>query len=124
MPDLNYILLFVAIVAPIFVLLKTARSAARNRAWRLAAIVVLIITAMACVISPRHAGFFGGAAWLALLLVPMFALRQVAEAAATQNFSTARRVGDFIKFVHPSRGLAQEREFSRALELAQRGDAR
>ncbi|MGZ5006165.1 MAG: rhomboid family intramembrane serine protease, partial [Chthoniobacterales bacterium] len=122
MPDLNYILLFLACVSPVIVLVKTARSSTRNRGWWLAAIAVLIVTALAYLILPRYAGFIGGGAWLVLLLFPMMGLQRTAEAVTTERYSIARKILGLVTLVHPSRALAEERELLRALELAQRGE--
>ncbi len=121
MLDLNHLLLFVASVSPVIVLIRTARNAALNRGWWLAAIAVLIVTALAWLLSPDRAGYIGAGAWLALLLLPMVGLRQATEAVAVQRFSTARWILGLLRFLHPSRALRDERDLLRALQLAQRG---
>ena len=121
MLDLNHLLLFVAAVSPILVLIRTARSAVRNRGWWLAAIAVLLVTGIAYVIAPNRAGYLGAGAWFALLVFPMVGLRQASEAVAVQRFSTARWILGLIRFVHPSRALHKQRELLRALQIAQRG---
>jgi hypothetical protein len=46
-PDLNRLLLFLAILSPVVVLVRTARRAALNRSWQRAAALVLVVTAVA-----------------------------------------------------------------------------
>ncbi len=122
--DLNRLLLFIAIVSPVVLLLRTWKAREGQRAWRLAALVVLIVTIVAWLIARRSAGFVAGGAWLALLLLPALALRRIAELSARQKFGAAHRLATVVRFLHPARGLRQQAEVLRALELAQigRGD--
>ena len=121
--DLNRILFFIACLSPIVVLVRTARRAALNRSWRLAAIAVLAITASACLIAPRHAGYIGAGAWLVLLFLPAVGLRKAAELAAEERFANARRIVSYLRFLHPVRAVREEELILHALELAQRGEA-
>ena len=122
--DLNHLLLFVACLSPVTVLARTWRDAALNRSWALAAVIVLAITAAAFAITPRHAGFVGGGAWLLLLVLPAFGLRRVAALAAEERFGRTRRTLDVLSFLHPIAQLREERDIMRGLELAQRGETR
>ncbi|MDQ2659300.1 MAG: rhomboid family intramembrane serine protease [Verrucomicrobiota bacterium] len=124
MLDLNLILLLVACLSPVVVLARTARRAARNRSWRLAASAVLCVTAVSAWIAPRHAGYIGGGAWFALLFLPAVGLRKVAELAAEENFTAAQRVIGFLKLLHPTRTVREEGLILRALATAQAGDSR
>jgi rhomboid protease GluP len=120
--DLNYILLVVALISPIVLLVRTARRARETRAWRLPAAAVLLVTGGAARVSPAHAGYAGAGAWLLLLVVPTYGLRKAAQLRAQERFARARRVVSLIRYLHPARNLAAERELLRALELAQTGD--
>ncbi|HEV3408975.1 MAG TPA: rhomboid family intramembrane serine protease, partial [Chthoniobacterales bacterium] len=121
MLDLNHILLFVALVSPMVLLVRTARRAQETRAWRVPAAAVLLVTGSASLISPAHAGYVGAGAWLLLLVVPTFALRKAAQTSAQQQFRRARRLVSLIRFLHPARNLQAQRELFRAVELAQNG---
>ena len=122
MLDLNRILFFIACLSPIVVLARTARRAVLNRTWRLAAIAVLIVTALAGLIAPRQAGYIGGGAWFVLLFLPAVGLRKAAELAAEERFANARRIVSSLRFLHPVRAVREEELVLRALELAQRGE--
>ena len=77
--DINHILLFVAFLSPIVLLARSQRAAAMHRGWRRAAIIVLAVTAAAWIVFPRQAGFIGGGAWFALLLLPAILSRKIAD---------------------------------------------
>lgn len=121
MPDLNDILLFIAVVSPIVVLARTWRSAALNRGWQFASVAVLIVTGVAWAIAPRSAGFIGGGAWLALLFVPSWAMRWALNLASAQRYSGAARIVASLVPLHPSGALRDHGRLLRAMALAQRG---
>ncbi|MFL6595359.1 MAG: rhomboid family intramembrane serine protease [Chthoniobacterales bacterium] len=122
MPDLNDILLFIAVVSPIVVLARTWQRAAVNRGWQLASLAVLIVTGFAWAIAPRSAGFIGGGAWLALLFVPAWALRRVMNLASAQRYAEAARIIAFLGPLHPAGALRHHERLLRAMALAQRGE--
>jgi rhomboid protease GluP len=120
--DLNHILLFVACVAPLILLAQTLRRGGTYRAWRLASIAVLLVTVIAWFVNREMAGFVGGGAWLALLVVPAIGLRKSAEMASHQRYAAARRWAWALRFLHPGASLRLQVELFRALELARRGN--
>ena len=122
MLDLNHILLFIACISPLVLLGQTWRRGGLQHAWRLAAFAVLIVTGVAWWITPDTAGFVGGGAWLALLVVPAVGLRKTAELASQQRFAPARRLTRALWFLHPAEALQAHAELLRALEIAERGD--
>lgn len=122
MIDLNHILLFVACISPLVMLAQTIRRGGLYRAWRLASFAVLLVTGVAWLINPDMAGFVGGGAWLALLLVPAVGVRKISELASQQRYAAARRLSRPLRFLHPSLALRMQTELFRALELAQAGD--
>ncbi len=122
MIDLNHILLFIACLSPMVVLARTWKRAALNRGWRRAAMAVLFVTAIAWIIAPRSAGFVGGGAWLALLLLPAAGLRRAIELTAQERYSSARRIVGALRFLHPARALRDEHTLLQAIELAEEGD--
>jgi hypothetical protein len=85
MIDLNHILLFIACISPLVMLGQTLRRGGLFRAWRLASLAVLLVTGGAWLINADTAGFVGGGAWLALLLVPAIGIRKVSELAVQQR---------------------------------------
>ncbi len=121
MLDLNRLLLFIAVLSPIVVLVRTARRASLNRGWRLAAFAVLFVTALAWLVAPPFAGYAGGGAWLLLLLLPAIGLRKEAELAAVERYGAARRIASVLRWLHPVQALRDELLFLRAMEAAQRG---
>ena len=122
MLDLNHILLFIACISPLVLLAQTWRSGGLYRAWRLASLTVLLVAGAAWFIMPDRAGFIGGGAWLALLVLPAVGLRKTAELASAQSYTHARRLARVLLFLHPASTLRAQAELLRALELAQRGD--
>jgi rhomboid protease GluP len=123
MLDLNHILLFIACISPLVMLAQTLRrGGGAFRAWRLAALAVLLVTGGAWLVNPDTAGFVGGGAWLALLMAPASGIRKVAELATHQRYARARQWALLLRFLHPSGTLRAQAELLRALELAQAGN--
>ncbi len=102
-------------------LVRTARRAALNRAWQLAASAVLLVTGIAWLASPPTAGYVGGGAWLVLLFLPAIGLRKEAELVAAERYGAARRLASILRWLHPEPALRAELQFLRAMEAAQRG---
>ena len=121
MPDFNQLLLFVAVISPLIILARTARRAAHNRGWQLAAGGVLLIVALAWIIAPRYAGYVGGGAWFLLLFLPVLGLRKAAEFVPEERYTAARRIVGALRWLHPAKALRDELRFLRAMELAQNG---
>jgi hypothetical protein len=83
--DLNHILLFIACISPLVMLAQTLRRGRLFRPWRLASCAVLLVTGGAWLVDANTAGFVGGGAWLALLVLPAAGIRKVAELASRQR---------------------------------------
>jgi rhomboid protease GluP len=122
MLDLNHILLFVACLSPLVLLGQTWRHGRLYRAWRLASLAVLLVAGVAWLVTPDTAGFIGGGAWLALLVVPAVGSRKMAELASAQRYTLARRLARALFFLHPASSLRAQAELLRALQLAKQGD--
>lgn len=122
MLDLNHILLFVACLSPVVLLAQTWRHGRLYRAWRLASLAVLLVAGVAWIVVPDTAGFIGGGAWLALLVVPAAGSRKMAELASAQRYTFARRLARALVFLHPARSLRTQGELLRALQFAKQGD--
>ena len=120
--DLNHILLFVALLSPVAVIVRSQRAAELNRSWRTASFAVLIVTGVSWFFFPRQAGFIGGGAWFALLLIPAIASHKLADLALRERFTAARRLANFLSVIHPAPTVRNQAELFRALELAARGD--
>ncbi len=121
MIDLNHLLLFIALVSPVVLLARTWRPSEAHRGWRIAALAVLMVTIAAWLVARPTAGFVGGGAWLLLLLLPAIGLRRIAELSARHKFGSAYRLARCLGFLHPARGLREQTDVLRALELAQKG---
>ena len=116
MLDLNRLLLFIAVATPLAVLARTWRSQRHQRAWRLAALAVLVVAALSWFLVRRYAGFIAGGAWLALLFIPAVGMRQVAVLAQRRRFRQARHLATILRVFHPSSGLDHEIELLRMYE--------
>lgn len=84
--------------------------------------VVFVVTGASWLLLPRQAGFIGGGAWFALLLLPSIASRKLNELALYERFRAARYCADFLGIVHPSENSRAQARLFRALEFAQRGE--
>jgi len=120
--DLNHILLFIACISPLVMLAQTLRRGGLYRAWRLASFAVLLVTGIAWLVNPAIAGFVGGGAWLALLLLPAVGIRKISELAIQQRYAAAGRLSSSLRYLHPSSALRLQAELFRALALAQAGN--
>src|SRR6476469_7919020 len=103
-------------------LAQTIRRGGLYRAWRLASFAVLVVTGAAWLINSNTAGFVGGGAWLALLLLPAVGIRKISELAIQQRYAAARRLIRPLRYLHPSSALRLQGELFRALEFAQAGN--
>src|SRR2546423_14655112 len=122
MIDLNHILLFIACISPLVMLAQTLRRGGLYRAWRLASFAVLLVTGIAWLVNADVAGFVGGGAWLALLLLPAVGIRKISELTIQQRYATARRLSRPLRYLYPSSVLRLQAELVRALEFAQAGN--
>jgi len=122
MIDLNHIFLFIACAWSLILLAQTWRRGGLDRGWRLAAIAVLVVTCLSWMWRPEIAGFVGGGAWFALLLLPAMGWRKATELAEQQRYLSARRLVSALRLLHPTGDLRAQSDLLRALEFAQRGD--
>ena len=106
--NLNHIFLFLAIVSPLLVLARAWRPSTPYRGWRLAAVVVLAVTAVAWFLWPDVSGYVGGAAWFLLLFLPTIALRKITQLAAQGDYESAARLGAAIQILHPTAELREQ----------------
>ena len=81
--NLNHIFLFLAVISPLLVLARAWRPGPIYRGWRVAALVVLVITGVTWIFFRSAAGYIGGGAWFAFLFLPAIGLRKVTELAAS-----------------------------------------
>jgi membrane associated rhomboid family serine protease len=117
--DLNHIFLFLAVISPLIVLARAWRPGAPYRGWRIAAIVVLIITTAAWIFVPRAAGYIGGLAWIVLLVLPVIGLRKMTELAARGGYRSAAKLGMILQILHPSAELRDQVRLFQRLESRQ-----
>jgi membrane associated rhomboid family serine protease len=114
--DLNHIFLFLAVISPLVVLARTWRPGTQHHGWRIAALVVLAITAIAWFLVPSVAGYIGGLAWIALLFLPAIGLRKMTELAAQADYRSAAKLGGILQILHPSAELRDQVRLFRHLE--------
>ena len=114
--NLNHIFLFLAIVSPLLVLARAWRPSAPYHGWRLAALVVLAVTAVAWFLWPDVSGYVGGAAWFLLLFLPAIALRKITQLAAQGDYESAGRLGAAIQILHPTAELREQVRLFRHLK--------
>jgi len=117
--DLNHIFLFLAVISPLLVLARAWRPNAVYRGWRIAALVVLVVTALAWIFFRAAAGYIAGAAWFALLFIPAIGLRKMAELTERHNYKSARKLGAALQILHPSAELHEQVQLFRRLEFHQ-----
>jgi membrane associated rhomboid family serine protease len=115
--NLNHILLFLAIVSPLLVLARAWRPGTVAAAtWRLVALGVLVITAIAWFVWPAAAGYIGGGAWFLLLFLPAIGLRKITQLAVQGDYPSAATLGAALQILHPSRELREQVRLFRRLE--------
>ena len=117
--DLNHIFLFLAVISPLLVLARAWRPGAPYRGWRVAALVVLIISAVAWILVPRAAGYVGGLAWIVLLFLPAIGLRKMTELATQRDYRSAGKLGAILQILHPSAELRDQVRLFQRLESRQ-----
>ena len=114
--NLNHIFLFLAIVSPLLVLARAWRPSAPYHGWRLAALVVLAVTAVAWFFWPDVSGYVGGVAWFLVLFLPTIALRKITQLAAQGDYESAERLGAAIQILHPTAELREQVRLFRHLK--------
>ena len=119
MVDLNNILLFIAVASPLVIIAGGWRPGGIYRGWRIAAGIVLAVTAVAWLLFRREAGYIGGTAWLALLFLPAIGLKRMSELFAMQQYTSARRLATTLRWLHPSTELRQQIQLLRTFEARQ-----
>src|SRR5205085_9145956 len=115
--DLNHILLFVAVISPLLVLARAWRPGGIFRGWRIAAIIVLAITGLSWLVFREYAGYVGGGAWFALLLLPAVGLRKASQLAVHGRYQSARRLTALLQFLHPTAQVRDQLQLFQNLEL-------
>ena len=112
--NFNHVLLFVAVVSPLLILARGWRPSAPYHRWRVAALVVLAVTAVAWLLWRHVSGYVGGGAWFLLLFLPAIGLRKITQLAAQGDYESARRFGAALQILHPSAELREQvRSFRR-----------
>ena len=114
--DLNHIFLFIAVISPLAVLARAWRPGGTYRGWRVAALIVLAITAVAWIFFRENAGYIGGGAWVALLFLPAVGLRRVMQLSGQQQYKSAKKLAKTLLFLHPSAELRQQIQLLETLE--------
>jgi membrane associated rhomboid family serine protease len=114
--NLNHILLFVAVVSPLLVLARGWRPSAPYHGWRVSALVVLTITAVAWFLWPTVSGYVGGAVWFLLLFLPAIGLRKITQFAAQGDYKSAEKLGAALLILHPTAELHEQVRLFRHLK--------
>jgi membrane associated rhomboid family serine protease len=117
--DLNHIFLFLAVVSSLLVLARAWRPGQPYRGWRIAALIVLAISCVSWIFLRSAAGYIGGIAWFALLLLPAIGLRKMTEFAAKGDYKSAARLGTTLQILQPSAELRDQVQLFRHLESHQ-----
>ena len=115
--DLNHIFLFIAVISPLLVLARAWRPGGIFRGWRIAAIIVLVITGFSWLFFRECAGYVGGGAWFALLFLPAVGLRKASQLAAQGRYQSARRLSKALQFLHPTAQVRDQLQHLERLEL-------
>jgi membrane associated rhomboid family serine protease len=114
--NLNHILLFLAVISSLLVLARAWRPSAPYHGWRIAGLVVLVMTGLAWLFWRGAAGYIGGGAWFVLLFVPAIGLHKMTELAAQRDYRSARKLGTALQILHPTSELRDQVELLRRLE--------
>jgi membrane associated rhomboid family serine protease len=114
--DLNHILLFLAVISPLLVLARAWRPGGPYRGWRVAAVVVLAVTALSWILVPTAAGYIGGIVWTLLLFLPAIGLRKMTELAARGDYRSAGKLGAILQILHPTSELRDQIRLFQHLE--------
>ena len=117
--DLNHIFLFLAVISPLLVLARAWRPDAQYHGWRIAAVVVLAITAVAWFLVPVAAGYIGALAWAVLLFLPAIGLRKMTELAAKGDYKSAAKLSAILQILHPTAELREQVRLLRHLDSHQ-----
>ena len=117
--ELNHILLFLAILSPLLVLARAWHPDAQYHGWRIAAVVVLAITAVAWFLVPVAAGYIGALAWTVLLFLPAIGLRKMTELAAKGDYKSAAKLSAILQILHPTAELREQVRLLRHLDSHQ-----
>src|SRR5436305_15245235 len=91
-----------AVISPLLVLVGAWRPEGIFRGWRIAAAIVLAITGVAWLFFREYAGYVGGGAWFALLLLPAVGSRKASHLAAHGRYEPARRLTARLQCLHPT----------------------
>ena len=103
-------------ISPVLVLARAWRPGSGFQGWRIAAGIVLVVTALAWFFARPFAGFVGGAAWFLVLFIPAVGLKRVTELFDQQRYRAAARLATLIHFLHPTADLRQQIRLFRSLE--------
>jgi len=114
--NLNHIFLFVAVISSLLVLARAWRPGTPYRGWRIPALMILAITAVAWLSFRDAAGYIGACAWFVLLFLPTIGLRKMTELAAQRNYRSARKLDAALQILHPTRDLHDQVQLLRGLE--------
>jgi len=114
--NLNHILLFLAIVSPLLVLARAWNPGTPYHGWRLAALVVLVVTGVGWLLWPTDSGYIGGVAWLLLLFLPALGLRKITELAEQGDYELAGKLGAVLQILHPTAELREQVRLFRHLK--------
>ena len=117
--ELNHILLFLAILSPLLVLARAWHPDAQYHGWRIAAVVVLAMTAVAWFLVPVAAGYIGALAWAVLLFLPAIGLRKMTELAAKGDYKSAAKLSAILQILHPTAELREQVRLLRHLDSHQ-----
>jgi len=114
--NLNHIFLFLAIVSPLLVLARGWRPSLPYHGWRVAAVIVLAVTAVAWFLWPDVSGYVGGAAWFLLLFLPAIGLRKITQFASQGDYKSAEKLGAALQILHPTAELREQIRLFRHLK--------
>ncbi|HST30091.1 MAG TPA: rhomboid family intramembrane serine protease [Chthoniobacterales bacterium] len=121
--DLNHIFLFIAVVSPLLVLVRAWRPGGVFRGWRVAAVIVLVITGATWLLKSTVAGYIGGGAWFLLLFLPTVGLRQASKLAEQGRYESAFRLTALLQWLHPTQQVREQLGVFRSLAARWHGSA-
>src|SRR5262245_57817238 len=122
--ELNYVLAWFVCVSCTFTLLRLLRSGSASRTWGWIAVLAisLITTIVLSFLAPHWNGYAGGILLGLFVLIPSSAARHMQKQVVRQQFTSARKMADVVRWLHPADGWREFPDILHALELGQHGD--
>jgi rhomboid protease GluP len=116
--SLNLILIQLVSMSCLLMLLQASRFA---RGWVLLAGANLVFLGVAYLRQPWRAGLVSGCLWALTILIPLLGYGRVYRLVLRENYTQARRLATWLRWLHPLDGMVEYPHLLKGLELGQKG---